>query len=464
MKIILLSFLCISTLLSQTILPVKIDDFSSTKSWWDYHRDGLVADDPQSIINGKGYLKIRLLNPENSLECNVGISERQSIYSKRIKVLTTETRVKLLNNMLPGSRGWGFWKAAKMGKADNLAWFMEQHLEGKPKFSWSRFGTIQKKRVDLKDIAIKENEWHTYKIVRDLNSKRTDYFVDGELYHTSGGIAPTGRMGFHLWIDNQVYSRSKGIQRAAWSGTSEMVVDYVKIYSGYNTGKSYPVEGSIKVYEKPLVFGNGTNNEKLIDQEISVLPGKTIVLMSVNAESYADFDRPDKLTLRLSENNNKVETAWHGSNNNKINKILELDNSSDLLKLEAISENTPFISDLLVLNSPSGKVLLNESENKNYSFISNGKPVVIYLSAIASESPGWNHIDKSTHDDKSDDHLSIEIDGKKVDYPESSLDGNRQFGLSDIIVVREHLPAGKHTLKIYVENKPVLNRVLVFQE
>lgn len=474
MKLYILFLLFVTNLFAQTVLPVKIDDFGTVKSWWEYHRDGLVAKDPKAIINGNGYLKIRLANPQNSLECNVGISERRSVYSKKIKVLTTEARIKLLNKMRSGSRGWGFWKSAKMGKADNVAWFMEQFLEGQPAFTWSKFGTIHNKRMDLKEININENEWHTYKIIRDLKAKRTEYFIDDLLSHSSNGIAPTGKMAFHLWIDNQVYSRSKGIQRATWSGSSEMVVDYVKIYSGYNPAKSYPTDGSIKLFERPLLFGSGIKNEKLIDEEISVSPGKTIVLMSVNAEDYASFDTPDKLTLSLAENNNRVETVWTGLEKHSLNKILELENGSDLIKLQAISANTPFISDLLVLNSPSGEILINEPVNnkpdknglwKTYSFISNGNPVIVYLSAVATESPGWNHIDVSSNDDTTDDNLRIEIDGNDFGWnSEESFDGNRQFGLSDIIVLRESLKEGNHTLKIYVENKPHLNRVLVFQE
>jgi hypothetical protein len=476
MKIPFILFLVITAVYPQTTLPVKIDDFTSAKSWWEYHRDGIVAKDKDAIINGDGYLKIRLLNPSNDRECNVGISERQPVYSKKIKVLTTEARIKLLNNMLSGSRGWGFWKTAKMGKADNLAWFMEQALEGKPAFTWSRFGTIHGKKIDLKDISIKENEWHIYKIIRDLKNKRTEYFVDNQLYHISPGVAPTGRMAFHLWIDNQVYSRSKGVQRTAWSGISEMVVDYVKIYSGYSTGEKYPEDGSIKLFEKPLTFGSGKKNELLINQEISVSPGKTVVLMSVIAEKYGSFDNPDKLTLSVVDKlgRNLAGAAWDGQKTNPANKVLLFDSNSEIIQLLAVAHNTPFVSDVLVLNSPSGEVLVNEAVNskplknglwKTYLFKSSGKPVVFYLSSLANESPGWNHIDKSTHKETTDDDLKIEIDGKDFGWnTQQSFDGNRQFGLNDIIVLREHLTAGNHSLKIYVENKPVLNRVLIFQE
>jgi hypothetical protein len=476
MKILLSLTLLLNTLFAQTILSVKIDDFTSEKSWWEYHRDGTVKNDPDAIINGKGYLKIRLLKPQDNMECNVGISEPQPIYPKKIKILTTEIRIKLLTDMKQGSRGWGFWKTAKMGRADNVAWFMEQYLAGKPKFSWSRFGTIHKRKIDLKDIQIKKNVWHTYKIVRDLNAKQTDYFIDGQLSHTSRGIAPTGRMAFHLWIDNQVYSRSKGIQRMAWQGISEMVVDYVSIYSGYSPSKSFPVDGGIKLFEKPLLFGSGEKGEELLNETVPLSPGKTVVLMSVVAEKYAAFDNPDKLILKATDENGKVyaKTQWDGQKKNPLNKVLIFDTESEQIELKTVGDNTPFISDLVVFNSPTGKVLINDDVNakpiadglwKTYSFTSDGSPVDFYLSGVAMESPGWNHIKKSSHNEKTDDDLKIEIDGQDFGWnSEYSFDGNRQFGLADVIVLRQRLAAGRHTLKVFVENKPLLNRVFIFQE
>jgi hypothetical protein len=476
MKIFFILTFLLNTLFAQTILPVKIDDFTSVKSWWEYHHDGTVKNDPDAIINGNGYLKIRLLKPQDNMECNVGISEPQPIYPKRIKILTTEMRIKLLTDMQPGSRGWGFWKTAKMGKADNVAWFMEQYLKDKPKFSWSRFGTIHKRKIDLKDIKIKKNVWHTYKIVRDLKAKQTDYFIDGQLSHTSRGIAPTGRMAFHLWIDNQVYSRSKGIQRVAWPGESAMVVDYVSIYSGLSPGKIFPSQGAIKFFEKPLRFGSGKKDAILLNETVSVSPGKTLVLMSVIAEKYAIFDNPDRLVLRANDDKGKMysKKKWDGQKKNAVNKVLIFDTKSETLELKAISENTPFISDLVVLNSPTGKVVINDEVNaraandglwKTYSFSSMGRPVVIYLSGVANESPGWNHIQKSSQNDQTDDDLRIEVDGQDFGWnSEYSFNGNKQFGISDVIVLRQNLSVGNHSLKIFVKNKPLLNRVVIFQE
>ena len=475
MKTLFILFVFFKFVFPQTVLPLKIDDFSSTKSWWQYHRDGLVSKDSDAIINGKGFLKIRLLDPENSLECNVGISERQNIYPRGVKVLSMETRVKLLNGMQPGSWGWGFWKTAKMGQADNVAWFMEQLKYGEPDFSWSRFITISKRKVDFNDVDIEQNEWHVYKIVRDLNTKTTSFFIDGLLTNLAS-IAPTGRMAFHLWIDNQIYSKSKGIERAAWNGKSEMLVDYVSIYSGHSPGKSYPSNGSIKLFEKPFIFGTGKKNEVLVDYEIDIEPGNTVVVMSAVVENNLPVDETDLLTLSILNNddNSFAETKWDRAGGKSLNKILTLNPSSKRIKLKAFSENTPFISDIVVLSSPSGKILINDSVNnrpdkngfwKSYSFTSDGSPVIVYLSASASESTGWNHVDESTHNDKTDDDLKIEIDGKDFGWnTENSFDGNRQFGISDVIVLREQLKSGKHTLKIFVENKPLLNRVLVFQE
>lgn len=212
-----------------SLIPLKWDEFDSHKDWWAWHRDGSAASDSDAIRLEKGCLILSLSNPSSEYECNVGISDEQNIYGKKQKILKVEIRLKVLTAMKPGSRGWGFWKAARNGKASSLAWFMEQFMPGQKKLSWRKAGSLSHKKRSLKNIDFDLHDWHIYSIERDIPAKTVRYYVDGKLWFWTPDIYSQERMSFHLWIDNQVYSRKKGIQKTSWQGRSAIVVDYVHI-------------------------------------------------------------------------------------------------------------------------------------------------------------------------------------------------------------------------------------------
>ncbi len=229
LKLCLLFFLPILATAQASLIPLKWDEFDSQKEWWAWHKDGTAARDSGAVQIENGHLILSLRNPVAEYECNVGISDEQNIYGKQYKILRAEMRLKVLNKMKPGSRGWGFWKAAKNGKASSLAWFMEQLLIGQDKLSWRKAGSLSHKKRAMKNIDVHVQEWHIYTIERDIPMKTVRYFIDGKLWFQTPGIAPQERMSFHLWIDNQVYSSKKGIRRTSWQGESALLVDYVRI-------------------------------------------------------------------------------------------------------------------------------------------------------------------------------------------------------------------------------------------
>ncbi len=231
----LLLFIPFMAVSQRTLIPLKWDEFDSQKDWWAWHKDGSAGSDADAIRIENGCLIISLRNPAAEYECNVGLSDEQNIYGKKHKILRVETRLKVLNEMIPGSRGWGFWKAARNGKASSLAWFMEQLMPGQKKLSWRKAGSLSHKKRAMKNIDFNVQDWHVYTIERDIPAKTVRYYVDGNLWFQTPGIVPKERMSFHLWVDNQVYSK-KGIRRVSWQGSSAILVDYVHISGTASSG------------------------------------------------------------------------------------------------------------------------------------------------------------------------------------------------------------------------------------
>jgi len=271
----------------------RFDDFNRAQPWWQFHREGIVSADSEAIQIKNGYLLLKLTNPSSSRECNIGISDAQNIYSKSIAFLAFEARIKILSPMKPGSRGWGFWKAAKGGRASSLAWFMQQFDAQNPAFSWSRMGVISRGKTAFCDVRLPQDEWHLYRVERDRTVGSTRFFVDGNEVYSTPGLAPAERMSFHLWIDNQVYSRKKGILRQQWTGVSSMLVDWVKIEDRPPAPVTEDVPGPVVLFER---FRRPRQDGSFSIRFGS--PGDTVyVLTAVQAEFNQPFEAADELTL-----------------------------------------------------------------------------------------------------------------------------------------------------------------------
>lgn len=440
----MLTGLTVAPLLAQQVLPLKVDDFNYERSWWFYHRDGSVAADKGAIENGRGFLKIRLKNPVNSEECNVGISDAQPLYSKHQRYLEMEARIKLLNPMQAGSRGWGFWKTARNGKADYLAWFMQQYLPGHKDFSWSRVGTISKRQASFQPVSLEENRWHTYRVVRDLDMKETRYFVDGEPVTAPARLAPSGRMAFHLWIDNQVYSRSRGIQRQGWQGESAMLVDYVTIRSERyqpDDGKYFPLYRHI--YKEHL-------------WDIRLPAGKSALIVTATLEDLTPYDRPDRLeiqTIGAGASRGRMMTGTKAKPQVQ-SAVLNADMAkAAAVRVKATPQSAPFLESLTVVAYDSLLYSVRDisgmEREKVISFDSMGGEVTVVVVALTREAAGWSPFNKKTL--PADQGLQIELD--RGQYTET-VDGNQQFGLSKTVIMRERLKAGRHFLRLTPREKP----------
>ncbi len=430
-------------LFAQHVLPLKVDDFNAQRSWWYYHRDGTVAADKGAIENGQGFLKIRLKDPVDSKECNVGISDARPLYSKHQRYLEMETRIKLLNPVKGGSRGWGFWKTARNGKADYLAWFMQQYLPGAQDFSWSRVGTISGRQAAFYPVTLDESSWHVYRVIRDLDRHETLFFVDDRVVLSAQRVTPSGRMAFHLWIDNQVYSRSKGIQRLGWPGESAMLVDYVTI----RTGRSVAGEVPDFPYYRHLT------RER--DWKVLLPAGKNALFTTATLEDLTPYDRVDRLTLEIEGSGRPGRLLMTGEKKSRaqtaIMKVVLRE--SKTITIKALPQSAPFLEDFTVVPYDT---LLYTAQNlsgikreKVIPFISSGGEVTIVAVVSTREAGDWTPFNKKIL--SSSQSLTINLNrGQRME----TVDGNQQFGLSKTVVFRERLKAGRHLLGLLPRGNP----------
>lgn len=458
------------------ILPVKRDDFISRKGWWEYHRDGTAFGDVNAIQSGKGYLMLRLVDPIEAQECNVGISEQQNIYGKQIKRLVVEARLKVLSEMQPGSRGWGFWKSAKSGVATSLAWFMEQFAGGQRGLSWKLIGVVDKKQRLVQNLDIDFAQWHVYRIERDLVARSTSFFVDDRLLFSTPGIAPHEKLSFHLWIDNQVYSQTNGIQRKSWRGQSALVADFVQITTEPVQRKPNPAGGSVVLHEVVDRFGKGGNDQSLANFRFHSPGGKTLILATARAESCEQWDEPDQLSLELDRQ--PEEMIWDGRTLQGASRclLLEKELTTGAHEIDFRSSITPLLSHVTVIGMEQTDLLINEELNsapaedkgnylwKEYIFQTSGGEVIIYLSGSADEPVGWNHSRSVlTANDPNDDELILLMDGNPFPIDQSSvLRGDELFGDNGVLLLQKDLPAGSHKLQLLVNHQPTIYRLLVF--
>ena len=407
------------------------------------------------------------------MECNVGISEAQNIYGKTIKKLIVETRVKLLTDMKPGSRGWGLWKSRKTLGAHSLAWFMQQLAPDNAPLNWQLAGTVNGKKRQTVEWQADLKRWHVYRIERDLTRKTTFFYLDGQMILKTPGLVPSGRLSFHLWIDNQVYSQ-KGILRTGWSGENALVVDYVKIITqSAAPPEAHRLRFPALLFHKTwndVLTGNGQFN---IAQIPFTSPGDTVYcLINARLESYDGYDTDDVLFFFLDDASNPVQTLRPQRQNNQTQSYLiplNLKPGKHVLGLSG--QTTPVIYDLFLLNGSQGRWLLNkqnlkitENQSDFQIHVRQGKPLLIYCAVTVDEANDFNHLGPKSQPESNDQDLQVLVQNADHQTLKTfSFCGNQLFGecRSNSFVFT---PQNKvMNIRLKAQGKPLIHRLFVFQ-
>jgi len=517
-KLLILSLLLTSWSYSQTYIvpPLQRDDFDQAKTWWEFLGDG--TQDPPTVQDG--YMHAILDNPLNggsglpldddvSLMQNVGIITRykRPIYNKD-HIVSATIRVRTLNNLPVGSRGWGMWRSEELPISYNQSvWFFEQTAH--PDSVWAATETWWRSRitkgvnlannfyVDLESHVppISNQDWHTYRIYRRARQYYETY-VDGELIQH---IIPAdfedhailnADYSFNCWNDNLVYyfrtNPSSGedeilIWTNGWLGQSQFIVDFVEIStSGYDPSFSITMGSPVLHREVFSEIDDGISDGLWKSLNFSSLGGNVVVIATGKAEDIDPYDDDDDMKLILNSTDYGYNTAqsWNGQVDGGIPRTLifetTLAEATHQISLE--SEVTPILYDVTVFGSPGGAIVLNQdvydsapsgSNNTlyhSYNFSCDAGQAAIYISAIADEEPGWDHLGANING-ADDDEMRIEIDSHDYGWTgDSAFVGNVIMGDVKTLVIRENLSAGTHSLKFYANQTPSLLKVLVYAE
>ncbi len=525
MKFLLFSsfllFCTFNTLLAQAyIVPdIERDDFKSLKSWWSVNYSPPSGYNHSLTINN-GYLKANLVDPLNGgsggalppsmagME-NVGIStaDLKPIYDRR-QQLDLTIRVKTLNTLPVGSRGWGFWKSESVPVTINQAtWFMEQTAV--PDSSWTAAETWWLARtldgVDdtydfSTDISSYDNtQWHVYKVRRYSGSAAEGYYehyIDGTLvqrkvpYDFPDSSIINEDFTFNCWNDNLVYHFIEGgsnpdsiaVYYNGWLGTSSFVVDYIEIIKdGYDPSyRISPADNSdmLRLRRFESEMDDGITDGLWKTYTFDTYAGNCVIVATAKAEELDTYDNDDdlKIEVDVKDYGYNSSKSWNGDVDQSLPKTIVIDTimatGSHTLKLS--SNVTPILYDVNVFSSTDGVIaldtLINDSAPsgssnllwKTLTFSCDAGPVAIYLSGSADEEPGWNHLDAEI-DSTDDDELRIMVDNTDYGWgTDSALVGNGLYGDVKTILLTPTLSTGQHSIKLYTRETPTVYRVLVF--
>ncbi|NOX36439.1 MAG: hypothetical protein GXO78_02800 [Calditrichaeota bacterium] len=473
----------LSSLLAQkVVLPLKRDDFTEMRGWWDYHRDGTVAQDPEAIQVRNGYLYLQLKNPVDSLMCNVGISDHQGIYKKKIRWLIFEARVKVLNPMKPGSRGWGFWRMTVPGKPSSLAWFMQQLATGAdaPRFTFWKAGVVHLDQRKDVNVPVNPQQWHHYRVVRDMEQQTTRFYVDGKEILVAHGIVPRERLSLHVWIDNMVYGKTFGARMMGWSGISAMVVDYVQVRTFLQEERVFDPRPLVPFRVQPLTLPMGHENDVWKEYTFETMAGTHLVLVTARAEYYDFHSPPDYLKVDVRANGQYWPGNWDWQGidlrGQSRTTMRQLELPSGKIRIILETRTTPAVNDVTVIRLEKGRMLVNEVLNRSpaesgdsllwrdYRFRAQSGQLVVFVSGRVRENPGWNPVHPASRREQEDDDLWVELmNASGTVIQKRFICGNQQFGEDRSMVFSTPVAAGEYRLRIWANGKPLLYRVLVAQ-
>ncbi|MFZ1291101.1 MAG: T9SS type A sorting domain-containing protein [Melioribacteraceae bacterium] len=461
-EIIILQFIILSTTINAQL--ILRDDFKSKSNYWYYRADG-----NQSIpIVKDGMLQLKLINAIESEYCNTEVYDpTDEVYSPgttaRIRLRCTQQHI--------GSRGWGFWDG-DLTVEDilfdyDVAWIMQQKSENPDSvYNWFLFGLskdtlINKQTYSLKKV-IDETQWHTYQIIWKPDS--SFLVIDDLLYYVTNSNIPDDKMRFDVWIDNRVI----GIEPPYkfWNNNSvgsSIFVDYVEISGINGTEILRNISGNILLWKSPNTFPTGEKETLWKEYNFTIgNQSEALIYITGNAENYSEFEIDDDLKIVIDDidygwnNQNSINGNFLNGNSSAISIPVNLSSGNHTLKI--YTDETPFVSDIIIINSPNGKLIYNN----NFMQIANGEDG-FFKNIDLNISENSNITFLLSFDMNSSDDINITIDDKEIDLTNQKiLLGNELQKRPQTFIINENLNAGKHSLKIYKSGSPELINISVY--
>ena len=494
------------------VIPrLQRDDFDKSHSWWEYHNEPTNATYQTKPQIMGGYLFMELKRPQffgDQQMNNVGFENAtiDQLYANTDTVFV-RTRVRFLTPHQPGSRGFGWWyKEGVPITVNEHAWFMQEKEQvSSPTYSQDTWWRADKTNglhfsthdsVDLSPSYL--TGWHTYEIYR-YGMNRIEWYVDGTQVMVSDSFLPDNYYDYHHWIDNLVYhytvtgpdQYSITVDPKAdttWSADyNREVVDFVEIIYGknMNIGFTQTPTGILRLRDYPNEIAPGSKNYLWKSYTFNTDWGRTLIIATAKAEEYDTYGDADSLHMVIDGNDfGYGSKGWNGNVLQSATRIVVIDTilTAGSHTLKFYSSNTPILYDATVLNSATGKLLMDTTLNQtapagsnNLAWISltfqvpEAGQVGIYVAASADENPGWAFRGpgdpNQNVDDSQDDDLRMVLDSKDYGWQtDSSWYGNRDFGEVKTVLLLENLSAGSHTLTFYANNTPTLYRVVIYSE
>lgn len=460
-KLIFFLLWCIilaNTIDAQLILQ---DDFQIKNNYWYWRSDGNQS---KPIVHD-GLLHLKLESTVDTQYCNTEIYDPTEPYGPG-----TQVRVRLkCSDIHYGSRGWGFWDGSlfELLTDFDVAWIMQQGSNTTdPLYNWFMAGIdgnslANRQSYDLNGI-VNETTWHTYKIIWDVD-KVQFYFDEKFLYETSEHL-PDENMRMDVWIDNRVINLYNPLDQ--WHSvveSSELFVDYIEISGLAGPSIDRIVEDEIILWDSPNSFPVGENNYLWKQYNFNLnSDAQALLFITASAESYGSFsDKDDNLKIVVDNLDYGWDTpnSFNGTQLNGKGKsvILPLDIGVGEHNLEIFSDVTPFLRDVILLQSANGqKVYSNNFDEtatqdglwKTIEFkTESSSPITILISGT-----GYPN-----------DDIRVELDDYDYGWDnENSIDGNILQGIPNTIMIRDVLTSGNHSLKLYSKGNPELYSIAAY--
>jgi hypothetical protein len=309
---------------------------------------------------------------------------------------------------------------------------------------------------------VDETEWHTYKIV--WSEENVSFYVDDQFLFQSFEDLPDEKMRMDIWIDNRVIPINNPTNFLNNnSNYSEMLVDFVEISGLNGPNITRKLTDNILLWDSPNSFPNGESESLFKNYNFDISNNnEALIFITGSAENYGSTFEDDDLKIVL----NNFDFGWDSENSFNGSELSGQGKSIVFTSQMNFGENnlqihtdiTPFLRDVIILNSTGGKTLFAKNFNqtldgedglwKTLEFDSNNSNTITILISGTGNAG---------------DALRFELNDTDFGWEgDNSIDGNNLQGIPNTVALTNNLSDGKNFLKIYKRGNPQIYSVAAY--